>query len=220
MVRDLEREEEFNMARYTGPKFKLDRREGVNLFLKGKRSISPKHPIEKKGAVPPGQHGHRSLYRKLSSFGIQLREKQKVKRMYGILERQFKRYFDEASKEKGNTGVALTQILETRLDNVVYKVGFAPSRAAARQLVGHGHVLVNDKKVDIPSFNVRVGDIITLSKKAEKLPIVVESLKIREDALPDWLKRGGLVGKVAGKPGIEAIEGLADMQLIVEYYSR
>src|SRR4030065_1344885 len=137
-----------NMARYTGPKFRLDRREGVNLFLKGKRSASPKHPIEKKGAVPPGQHGQRLLRRKRSDFGVQLREKQKVKRTYGVLERQFKRYFEEASKEKGNTGVALLQILETRLDNVVYRLGFAASRAAARQLVNHGHIRVNNEKVD------------------------------------------------------------------------
>src|SRR4030042_440468 len=114
------------MARYLGPKFRLDRREGTNLFLKGKRSSSPKHPIEKKGAVPPGQHGTSKLRRKVSDFGLQLREKQKVKRIYGLLERQFKRCFTEASKEVGNTGEALFRLLETRLDNVVYRLAFAP----------------------------------------------------------------------------------------------
>ena len=208
------------MARYTGPKFRLDRREGTNLFLKGKRSASPKHPIEKKGAVPPGQHGQRLLRRKRSDFGAQLREKQKVKRTYGVLERQFKRYFEEASKEKGNTGVALLQILETRLDNVVYRFGFAASRAAARQLVNHGHIRVNNEKVDIPSFNVKPGDVVTLSEKVQKLPAVTESLTLKGDLLPPWLERTALVGKVSKLPAAEDLEGLANEQLIVEYYSR
>jgi small subunit ribosomal protein S4 len=208
------------MARYTGPKFRLDRREGVNLFLKGKRSASPKHPIEKKGAVPPGQHGQRSIRKKFSDFGLQLREKQKVKRMYGVLERQFKRYFEEASKEKGNTGIALLQILETRLDNVVYRLGFAPSRAAARQLVSHGHVRINDKKTDIPSFSVKVGDVVALSEKAQKIPAVAESVALKGDLLPPWLTRAGLVGKVTNLPSAEDLENIANEQLIVEYYSR
>ncbi|OGY21899.1 MAG: 30S ribosomal protein S4 [Candidatus Woykebacteria bacterium GWB1_45_5] len=208
------------MGRYTGPKFRLDRREGVNLFLKGKRSSSPKHPIEKKGAVPPGQHGQRLLRRKLSDFGRQLREKQKVKRAYGILERQFRRYFEKASKEKGNTGVALLQILETRLDNVVYRLGFAPSRSAARQLVTHGHVQVNNKKTDIPSFNVKVGDLVSLSERSQKLPLVTEALELRGDLLPSWLNRAGLVGRVSHLPAAEDLEAIANEQLIVEYYSR
>jgi small subunit ribosomal protein S4 len=208
------------MARYTGPKFKLDRREGMNLFLKGKRSSSGKHPIDKKGAVPPGQHGQRALRRKKSDFSLQLREKQKVKRMYGVLERQFKKYFNEAAKEKGNTGVALLRTLETRLDNVIYKLGFAPSRAAARQLVNHGHVRVNVRKVSIPSFNVKPGDVVTLSEKVQKLPSVAESLKMREDQAPLWLKRQALVGKVARLPEAEDLEAIANEQLIVEYYSR
>lgn len=208
------------MARYTGPKFRLDRREGINLFLKGKRSASGKHPIDKKGAVPPGQHGQKALRKKLSDFGLQLREKQKVKRIYGILERQFKRYFEEASKEKGNTGVALLQILESRLDNVVYQLGFAVSRAAARQLVTHGHVRVNDRKVDIPSYNVKIGDLIALSDKAQKLPNVSEALSLRGDLIPSWLERKGLVGKVVRLPAAEDLESIAQEQLIVEYYSR
>ena len=208
------------MARYTGPKFKLDRREGENLFLKGKRSVSGKHPIDKKGAVPPGQHGHRRVRKKFSDFGLQLREKQKVKRMYGVLERQFRRYFKEASKEKGNTGVALLQTLETRLDNVVYRLGFAPSRAAARQLVTHGHILVNGKKVDIPSFSAKTRDIITLTDKAQKLVMVSDALALKGDVLPTWLSRKGLVGKVNNVPPAEDIETIANEQLIVEYYSR
>jgi len=208
------------MARYTGPKFRLDRREGVNLFLKGKRSTSGKHPIDKKGAVPPGQHGQRSLRKKPSDFGLQLREKQKVKRMYGVLERQFKRYFEKASKEKGNTGVALLQILETRLDNVVYQLGLAASRASARQLVTHGHVRVNDKKVDIPSYNVKIGDVIALSPKAQKLDSVSDAFKSRGDLTPSWLQRKGLVGKMMRLPTAEDLEAIANEQLIVEYYSR
>lgn len=208
------------MARYTGPKFKLDRREGTNLFLKGKRSVSPKHPIEKKGAVPPGQHGQKALRKRVSDFGLQLREKQKVKRMYGLYERQFKRYFNEAAKEKGNTGEALMRILETRLDNVIYRLGFASSRAAARQLINHGHVRVGGKKIDIPSYNTKIGDVITLSEKMKKNPAVEESLKLNADSLPKWLKRQGLVGKVDSMPSPDDIDLSIDKQLIIEYYSR
>lgn len=208
------------MARYTGPKFKLDRREGVNLLLKGKRSISGKHPIDKKGAVPPGQHGQRSLRAKVSDFGLQLREKQKVKRVYGVLERQFRRYYQEASKEKGNTGLALLKLLETRLDNAVYQLGLAPSRAAARQLVTHGHIRINDKKVDIPSYTIKVDDVISLTEKTQKLPMVSEALGLRGDLVPSWLERKGLVGKVKEMPQAEDLEAIANAQLIVEYYSR
>jgi len=209
------------MARYTGPKFKLDRREGTNLLLKGKRSLSNKHPIEKKGAVPPGQHGQRRLRRKrISDFGLQLREKQKVKRMYGVYERQFRRYFKEAAKEKGNTGEALMKILETRLDNTLFRLGLAPSRNAARQLVNHGHIRVDNEKVDIPSYNVKLGQLITLSEKAQKFPVVEESLKLREGDVPKWLKRQGLVGKVGADPDPEDLDFSIDKQLIIEYYSR
>ena len=208
------------MARYLGPKFRLDRREGINLFLKGKRSASPKHPIEKKGAVPPGQHGASKLKRKVSDFGLQLREKQKVKRIYGLLERQFRHCFSEASKEVGNTGEALFRILETRLDNVVYRLGFAPSRASARQLVTHGHVIVNSKKINIPSYNVKKGDVISLSEKAQKLPGTKEGLELRGDQLPAWLARQALVGKVSALPSEEDLDTTIDKQLIIEWYSR
>lgn len=209
------------MARYTGPKFRLDRREGTNLFLKGKRSLSPKHPIEKKGAVPPGQHGNKSLRRKRSDYGIQLREKQKVKRMYGLLERQFRRYYEAAAKKKGATGETLLQNLETRLDNVVYRLGLASSRAQARQLTTHGHVIVNSEKVNIPSYALKVGDVVGLSEKAQKFILVKEATEaIKADELPGWLDRKALVGKVKALPAREEIGADINEQLIVEFYSR
>lgn len=209
------------MARYTGPKFKLDRREGTNLFLKGKRSTSSKHPIEKKGAVPPGQHGKASLRRKRSDFGLQLREKQKVKRMYGLLERQFRRYYKEAAKKKGETGFSLLQKLETRLDNVVYRLGLAPSRASARQLVSHGHILVNDQKVNIPSFEVKEGDIVSLKEKAQKFNLVKETGEaIDKESIPDWLERKGLSGRLKRLPSRDEVSADISDQLIVEFYSR
>ncbi len=209
------------MGRYLGPKFKLDRREGTNLFLKGKRSLSSKHPIEKKGAVLPGQHGQSRRRRKTSDYGLQLREKQKVKRMYGLFERQFKKYFKQAARGKGDTGFALLQKLETRLDNVVYRLGLAASRSQARQIVSHGHVLVNDKKVNIPSFEVKVDNIISLSAKAQKFNLVKESLEAQDaDSLPKWLERKGLSGKVNRLPEKEEIVQDINDQLIVEFYSR
>jgi len=208
------------MARYTGPKFKLDRREGTNLFLKGKRSLSGKHPLDKKGAVPPGRAAGRFKRRRVSDYALQLREKQKVKRMYGLLERQFKRYFEIASKEKGNRGTKLLEILESRLDNIVYRLGFASSRAQSRQLVSHGHILVNDKKIDIPSYNVEVGDIISLTEKARKFPLVAEALDLVGQNLPKWLKREGLSGKVLRMTEREELDASINEALIVEYYSR
>ena len=208
------------MARYTGPKFKLDRREGTNLFLKGKRSLSGKHPLDKKGAVPPGRAAGRFKRRRVSDYALQLREKQKVKRMYGLLERQFKRYFEIASKEKGNRGTKLLEILESRLDNIVYRLGFASSRAQSRQLVSHGHILVNDKKIDIPSYNVKVGDIISLTEKARKFPLVAEALDLVGQNLPKWLKREGLSGKVLRMTEREELDASINEALIVEYYSR
>lgn len=206
------------MARYTGPKFKLDRREGVNLFLKGARSLGPKHPLQKKGAVPPGQHGQKSVYKKVSDYGKQLREKQKAKRVYGVLERQFRRYFAQASREIGNTGEDLLRILETRLDNVVYRLGLTLSRAQARQLVNHGHVLVNSKKVDIPSYNVKIDDVISLSPKAQNFEFVKQAIK--ESKTADWLERKALVGKVKSLPTSQDLDVIINVQQIVEYYSR
>lgn len=210
------------MARYTGPKFRLDRREGTNLLLKGLRSTSGKHPIDKKGVVPPGQHGAKKTFnRKQSNYGLQLREKQKVKRMYGVLERQFRKYFSQASKKREATGEALLHLLETRLDNIVYKLGFAFSRAQARQLTNHGHVLVNGKKVDIPSYNVKINDVISLSKKGADFEFVKEALKeTSKEKLPEWLERKGAIGKLSRLPVREELAADINEQAIVEFYSR
>lgn len=207
------------MARYTGPKFRLDRREGTNLMLKGKRSASQKHPLNKKGAVPPGQHGPKGAARKVSDYGYQLREKQKVKRMYGILERQFRRYYEKAAKQKGATGETLLRLLETRLDNIIYRLGLTHSRAQARQLTSHGHVLVNGKRVNIPSYAVKVGDVISLKDKANNFVFVKEASS-EDEKLPEWLERKALVGKVARLPEREEIASEISEQAIVEFYNR
>lgn len=201
------------MARYTGPKTKLSRREGV--FLGGSLKA-----FERRGATPPGQHGARRG-RKPSNYSIQLREKQKVKRYYGVLERQFRKYYEWATKSSESTGLILLQILETRLDHVVYLLGFTPTKDMARQLVNHGHVLVNGKRVDIPSFRVSPGDIITLNAKASAIPTVIESLKnSQESAIPAWLERKAGAGHVKSQPEREQIAFPIEEQLIIEYYSR
>lgn len=200
------------MARYTGPKRRLSRREGIPLFAKDVKAL------ERKGAVAPGQHGAK-MRRRLSEYGLQLREKQKAKRLYGILEKQFNRYVKTASKIKGSTGLALLEFLETRLDNVVYKLGFAQSRAFARQLVSHGHIKVDDSRVSIPSYIVRVGQTIALSPKLSDNTQVKKSLDEIE-TLPEWLERKATIGKVLRLPKREEMEQSIDEQLIVEYYSR
>ena len=200
------------MARYTGPKRRLSRREGLPLFSKDIKAL------ERKGAVPPGQHGAR-MRRRVSEYGLQLREKQKAKRFYGILEKQFKKYVIAASKIKGATGLSLLELLETRLDNVVYKLGFSQSRAFARQLVSHGHVKVLDKKVTIPSYKVRVGQTIAISDKLRDNTQVKKSLE-ESETLPEWLDRKATIGKVLRMPKREEMEQSIDEQLIVEYYSR
>lgn len=202
------------MARYTGPKHRLARREGFNVLEKTSTSL------ERRLNVPPGQHGPRGTRRRLSEFGQQMREKQKVKRIYGILERQFRRYIMEAQKKKGDTGSVLLSLLERRLDNVLYRLRFAKTRAMARQLVGHGHVYVNNKKVTIPSYNVREDEVISMSSKASDIPVVKEALKDKEISLPQWLSRQGPVGKVKAIPKRDDIETSINEQLIVEYYSR
>lgn len=192
------------MARYTGPKRRLSRREGITLFAKDAKAL------ERKGAVPPGQHGL-GRRRRVSEYGLELREKQKAKRFYGILERQFKLYFQKATKVKGATGLALIRLLETRLDNVVYRLGFAKSRAQARQLVSHGHIMVDDKKVNIPSYQIKVEQTIALLPKlGDNTPTT----------LPGWLERKATLGKVLRLPEREEMEQAIDEQLIVEYYSR
>ena len=202
------------MARYTGPKHRLCRAEGMALCG------SPKCPVLRKNAGPPGQHGQKGR-RRLSEYGIQLREKQKVKRMYGVLERQFNKYFKMASSKKAATGEVLLQILETRLDNVIYRLGLAQSRPQARQLVSHGHVLVNDKTVTIPSYNVKIGDIVSLSAKTANLPFIKKlAEEKKEEKIPSWLSKKATVGKVQSRPKREDLEADINEKLIVEYYSR
>lgn len=209
------------MARYLGPKFRLDRREGVNLFLKGKRSRNGKHPIDKKGVVPPGQHGNKNVRKKVSSYGVQLREKQKTKRIYGLMEKQFKKYFQIATQKKGATGEMLMKLLEKRLDNVVYRSGISISRNQGRQLVSHGHVQVNGKKVNIPSYLVKTGEVVSLDSKAANFIIVQESIDFNKDSeLPSWLERKGTVVKIMSEPSRDQITEPVDEQLIVEFYSR
>lgn len=207
------------MARYRGPKCRLCRREGIKLFLKGERCYSPKCPLERRGAVPPGQHGSKGR-RRLSDYGQQLREKQKVKRLYGVLERQFRRYFKEADRVRKGTGEVLLQLLESRLDNVVYRLGLAPSRSIARQLVSHGHILIDNQKVDIPSYQVKAGQTVSLSPIALKIDEVKKALKEKNKKIPAWLERRAAVGKMIRLPKREEIEEDINEHLIIEYYSR
>ena len=207
------------MARYLGPKAKLSRREGTDLFLKSaRRAISDKAKFESK----PGQHGRTSGSR-TSDFGLQLREKQKVKRMYGVLERQFRRYFAEADRRRGNTGANLLALLESRLDNVVYRMGFGSTRAEARQLVSHKALTVNGVVVNIPSYQVKVGDLIAIREKAKKQLRVADALKLADSiGLPAWVqvdisKMEGVFKKV---PDRDEFGAEINESLIVELYSR
>jgi len=200
-------------------KCRICRRERKKLFLKGGRCFSPKCPIERKGAVPPGIHGVKSGVR-LSSFGIQLREKQKTKRYYGIGEEQLKNYLREAAKAKGRTDDNLMSLLERRLDNVIYRLGLAPSRRSARQLTVHGLVKVNGKKVTFPAFKIKTGDIIELLSKALKIKYIEEWLGRKEGEIPDWLKREGPVGKAVGLPEEKHFPTDLDVRLVIEFYSR
>ena len=209
------------MARYIGPVCRLCRREGMKLFLKGERCYSDKCAIEKRN-VPPGQHG-RSRKAKMVGYGVQLREKQKVKRTYGVLESQFRRYFEAADRQKGVTGELLLQMLERRLDNVVYRLGFATSRAQARQLVRHGHFDVNGRKVDIPSFAVRSGDTVAIRPASHKNPTIQHAMEeVKGRGIPEWLAfdGGALSGRVAQLPTREQINLPVQEQLIVELYSK
>ena len=198
-------------------KCRICRREGTKLFLKGARCFSPKCPLEKKGAVPPGAHGLRRSFRK-SEYGLQLREKQKTKRLYGISERQFKNYYRQLERAE-NRGTALLINLEMRLDNVVYRLGLAPSRASARQLVGAGHVRVNGHRVKVPSYIVRTGDKIVLGEKAGKIAYIAEWLK-SDYQPPAWLKRAGARGEIIRLPAREEMPQDINESLVVEFYSR
>ena len=208
------------MARHNGPVCRLCRREGLKLFLKGDRCFKEKCAFERRG-YPPGQHGRRRS--KIQGYGIQLREKQKVKRMYGVLERQFRNYFKKAASTRGITGESLLQMLERRMDNVVYRLGFASSRAMARQLVAHGHFQVDGRKVDIPSALVKEGAVITLresSRKNEAIRICLDTAAGR--GVPSWLELDSQAfkGTVKQLPSREEITMPIQEQLIVELYSK
>jgi len=208
------------MARYIGPACKLCRREGEKLFLKGDRCYTDKCAFDRR-PYPPGQHGQRRV--KVTEYGIRLREKQKVRRIYGILERQFRKYFAEADRVKGVTGENLLSLLERRLDNVCYRLGFSATRADGRQLVRHGHVLVNGKPVSIPSFLVKKGDRVTIHQRSRELGRVTVSVEgVDRRGVPEWLEldKPGLTGTVRDNPVREAITLPIKEQLIVEFYSR
>jgi small subunit ribosomal protein S4 len=209
------------MARYTDAKCKLCRREGLKLFLKGDRCFSPKCAFDRRGYAP-GEHGQRPR-RKQSDFAIQLREKQKARRIYGILERQFRKYFADAERQTGVTGENLLRLLERRLDNVVFRLGFAPSRSAARQLVRHGHFTVNGRKVTIPSFALTRGQVVQVAEKSRSIPVFKDAKeRRREDQLCGWLSRDldKLSGHILDMPGRDAIPVNVNEQLIVELYSK
>lgn len=211
------------MARYTGPVCKLCRREGEKLLLKGERCFTPKCTMERR-AYAPGMHGRQAQFRrKESDYGLQLREKQKARRIYGVQERQFRRYFKEAERRKGLPGVNLLIILESRLDNVVYRLGFADSRAQARQLVRHGHFDVNGRKTNVPSFLVKAGDVVAVREPSQKMAYFRDLSAVMEHkVVPEWLSLdvSKMEGQVLALPGREDIDVSLKEQLIVEYYSR
>ena len=210
------------MARYAGPVCRLCRREGMKLFLKGERCYAEMCAIEKRN-VPPGQQGRRRRPNKVMGYGSQLREKQKVKRTYGVLESQFRRYFAEAERQRGITGETLLQLLERRLDNVVYRLGLATSRPQARQLVRHGHLRVNGKRADIPSFSLKAGDAVSVRERSVKRPSIVYAMEeVKGRGIPGWLEfdASTMTGRVATLPTRDEINLPVQEQLIVELYSK
>jgi len=212
------------MARYTGPVCKLCRREGEKLFLKGERCYSPKCAIEKRN-YPPGQHGRMAQWARSreSDYGAQLRAKQKARRVYGILENQFRRYYRQAIKARGLTGLTLLQILESRLDNVIYRMGYASSRAQARQLVTHGHFTVNGRRTDIPSMQVKPGDLVQVREGSRSKTLIKDLMAMAEERnAPEWITRNlkDMSGSILRLPERAEIDANLNEQLIVEYYSR
>ena len=208
------------MARYLGPSCRLCRREGMQLYLKGDRCYTDKCAIERRH-YPPGQHGQRRS--KQSDYGTQLREKQKVKRIYGVLEKQFRGYFEKAERQKGVTGTNLLVLLERRLDNIVYRLGFATSRAQARQLVRHNLIMVNGAKVNLPSFLVKTGDVIQATEKGRKLPLVLDAMEaVARRGTPSWLEfnKEEAQGRVIMFPEREEVTMPIQEHLIVELYSK
>ncbi|NLO96587.1 MAG: 30S ribosomal protein S4 [Peptococcaceae bacterium] len=209
------------MAKYTKPVCRLCRREGQKLFLKGDRCYTNKCAIDRR-SYAPGMHGQ-NRGKKPTEFGIQLREKQKARRIYGVLERQFRGYFDKAARQKGMTGENLLRLLERRLDNVVYRLGFAASRAEARQFVTHGHITVNGKRVDIPSYLVRVGEVISIKEKSRDIVRIKEMIdSLKDRSVPAWLSLdvNNVTGTVIKLPSREDIQVPIEEHLIVEKYSR
>ena len=209
------------MARYSGPVCKHCRREGEKLFLKGSRCFSAKCSFEKR-SYAPGQHGLNKRS-KLSEYGSQLRMKQKVKRIYGLLEAQFRSYYEKSSRQKGVTGENLLRMLESRLDNVIYRLGFAPSRKSARQMVLHGHFLVNGRYVNVPSYILRAGDIVAVREKSRKMPLIHETLRrIKDDVLVPWLRldKAKMEGEFLDLPNRQDIPIEVQENLIVELYSK
>jgi len=205
--------------RYTGPRNRIARQLGIDLGLKTPGTKSHARLLKRLN-IPPGQHGIKGR-RKLSERALQLREKQKLRFMFGVSETQLKKYFKKASQKKGNTGLFLCQFLERRLDNVVYRLGFAPTRAAARQLISHKHIKVNDKILNIPSYLVKVNDIITFAdEKITEVLEIKQSLENKDLIIPCWLKREGKVGKIVGEPSSDLIEKQVHLRLVIEYYSR
>lgn len=208
------------MARYTGPVCRLCRREGMKLYLKGEKCLTPKCPFERR-PYPPGMHAQKR--KKPTEYGLQLREKQKARRIYGILERQFRKHFEEAERRPGVTGENLLQILEMRLDNIVYRLGFAVSRNQARQLVRHGHFRVNGRRLDIPSALLRPGDEITVRPQSRDMLHFQERMaEVQAQRIPGWLQLdpATMTGRVLAVPSRQEIDTPLNEQLIVEYYSR
>jgi len=209
------------LARYTDSSCRLCRRENLKLFLKGDRCYGDKCAFERR-SYAPGQHGQRRAG-KLSDYGVQLREKQKVKRIYGVLEKQFRGYYYRAERRKGITGINLLLLLESRFDNVIYRMGFASSRTQSRQLIRHNHFLVNDKKVNIPSFQIKPGDVIKAKEKSEKIPQIVEAKEtVVRRGIPDWIEvdKEKFLGTFKALPNRESLTMPIQEQLIVELYSK
>ncbi len=205
--------------RYVGPRNRIARREGLDLGLKTPGSKSHARLLKRLN-VKPGQHGAR-MKRKISERAVQLREKQKLRYIFGVTEGQLKKYFKIASAKKGNTALYLAQFLESRLDNTVYRLGFAPTRAAARQLINHGHIKVNDRVVDIPSYQLKVNDIVSFAKEEViKIPYIEKMMANKDLILPRWLERKATVGKMVEAPTSEEIDKQINLRLVVEYYSR
>ena len=209
------------MARYTGPVCRLCRREKMKLFLKGAKCDTMKCPIERR-PYPPGEHGRTQLRRKDSEYLVQLREKQKARRIYGVLEKQFRNLYQEANRQRGVTGENLLRMLELRLDNVAYRAGWGSSRSQARQLVRHGHVTVNGRRVTIPSYTVRKGDVVQLKDKAKAMIVVRHNMDTLDRTVPPWLEAGseGAAVTVRDVPMREHIDVPVREQLIVELYSK